>query len=120
MRDAKGRGNFKNMYVRAPNGTKDGIQLIPVSEVAAKDEFLNIKSVSADDMMAIHRVPPKLMGIVPKNAGSLGDGITDAKVFAVNEVQPIQRDMMAINEAFGMTVVDFEPYQIERGDASTD
>jgi hypothetical protein len=24
---------------RAPNGKKDGIQFIPVSEVAAKDEF---------------------------------------------------------------------------------
>ena len=68
-------------------------------------------------MLAIHRVPPKLMGIVPKSAGSLGDAITDAKVFAVNEVQPIQRDMLAINDMFGLPVLEFEPYQIERGDA---
>ena len=117
MREAKGGGNFKNMYLRSVNGSKDGIQLIPISEVAAKDEFLNIKSVSADDMLAIHRVPPKLMGIVPKSAGSLGDAITDAKVFAVNEVQPIQRDMLALNDMFGLPVLEFEPYQIERGDA---
>ena len=117
MREAKGGGNFKNMYLRSVNGSKDGIQLIPISEVAAKDEFLNIKSVSADDMLAIHRVPPKLMGIVPKSAGSLGDAITDANVFAVNEVQPIQRDMLAINDMFGLPVLEFEPYQIERGDA---
>lgn len=39
LRSAKGPGNFRNLFVYAPNGKKDGIQLIPVSEVAAKDEF---------------------------------------------------------------------------------
>lgn len=116
MRQAKGEGNFKNAFLRSPNGSKDGLQLIPISEVAAKDEFLNIKTISADDMLAIHRVPPKLMGIVPKTAGSLGDAITDAKVFAANEVIPIQRDMMVINDMFGLPVVEFDPYQIERAD----
>lgn len=44
------------VYVLAQR-KKDGIQIIPLSEVAAKDEFLNIKNVSRDDMMAAHRVP---------------------------------------------------------------
>lgn len=34
---------------------RDGIQINPLSEVAAKDEFLNIKNVSRDDMMAVYR-----------------------------------------------------------------
>lgn len=116
MRQAKGHGNFKNLYLRSPSGSPDGIKLIPISDVAAKDEFLNIKSISADDMLAIHRVPPKLMGIVPKNAGSLGDGITDAKVFAANEVVPIQRDMESVNDMFGLPVIKFEQYIIERSE----
>lgn len=34
---------------------RDGIQIIPLSEVAAKDKFLNIDNVSRDDMMAVYR-----------------------------------------------------------------
>jgi len=54
MKSAKGSGNFRNLFMYSPNGKKDGIQIIPLSEVAAKDEFLNIKNVSRDDMMAAH------------------------------------------------------------------
>lgn len=38
-----------------------------------KDEFLNIKNVSRDDMLAAHRVPPQMMGIIPQNTGGFGD-----------------------------------------------
>lgn len=72
MKSAKGPGNFRNLFMYSPNGKKDGIQIIPLSEVAAKDEFLNIKNVSRDDMMAAHRVPPQMMGIMPNNVGGLG------------------------------------------------
>lgn len=72
MKNAKGPGNFRNLFMYSPNGKKDGIQIIPLSEVAAKDEFLNIKNVSRDDMMAAHRVPPQMMGIMPSNVGGVG------------------------------------------------
>lgn len=55
LKSAKGPGNFRNLFMYAPNGKKDGIQLIPVSEVAAKDEFLNIKNVTRDDQLDAHR-----------------------------------------------------------------
>ncbi len=109
---SKGDGNFKNVLIRSPQGNADGIKLMPISEVAAKDEFLNIKAISAEDMLAIHRVPPKLMGIVPKNAGSLGDGRTDAEVFATNEVVPLQLQFTAINDQFGLEIFKFKDYQI--------
>lgn len=35
---------------------KDGIRMLPVSEVAAKDEFFNIKNLTRDDLLAAHRV----------------------------------------------------------------
>lgn len=72
MKSAKGPGNFRNLLMYSPNGKKDGIQIIPQSEVAAKDEFLNIKNVSRDDMMVAHRVPPQMMGIMPVMLGDLG------------------------------------------------
>src|SRR5690606_2670399 len=58
MRAAKGVGNFKNLFLHVPNGKKDGVQIIPISEVAAKDEFLGIKNVTRDDMLVAHRITP--------------------------------------------------------------
>jgi len=69
LKSAKGPGNFRNLFVHSPNGKKDGLQMIPVSEVAAKDEFNGIKRVTRDDILAGLRVPPQLLGIVPHNAG---------------------------------------------------
>ncbi len=110
---AKGNGNFKNMALRSASGKSDALTLIPISEVAAKDEFLNIKTVSQEDMLAIHRVPPALMGIVPKSAGGNGDVEKSARVFAKNEVAPIQESFKAINEHFGLNILSFIPYEFE-------
>lgn len=66
------------------NVKKAGIWIIPLSEVAAKDGFLNIKNVSRDDMMAVHRVPPQMMGIMPKNTGGFGDVEKRIKLFIRN------------------------------------
>ena len=112
MKSAKGPGNFRNLFMYAPNGKKDGIQLLPVSEVAAKDEFWNIKNVTRDDQLAAHRVPPQLMGIIPSNTGGFGDVEKAAMVFARNEVKPLQDRLLAINEWVGEEVVRFAPYSL--------
>ena len=78
MKSAKGPGNFRNLFMYSPNGKKDGIQIIPLSEVAAKDEFLNIKNVTRDDQLAMHRVSPQLMSIVPYSTGGFGDAENQA------------------------------------------
>ena len=57
----------------ALNGKPDGLKLISVGEVAAKDNFADIKSVSQDDILTVHWVPPSLMGITPKNTDGFGD-----------------------------------------------
>ena len=110
----KGMGNFRNLFYYAPNGKKEGIQLIPISEVAAKDDFLNIKNASRDDVLAAHRVPPQLMGMLPNNVGGFGDVEKAAKVFARNEIAPLQATMAhAINTWAGTTVCRFKPYVLE-------
>ena len=81
----------------SPNGKKDGLQIIPLSEVAAKDEFLNIKNVSRDDMMAAHRVPPQMMGIMPNNVGVLGMWKKASRVFVRNELMPLQKRLQELN-----------------------
>ncbi|MDD2183653.1 phage portal protein [Kingella sp. SNUBH-2017] len=117
LRNAKGAGNFKNVLLRSPNGNGEGLKLIPIAEVAAKDEFLNIKQVSAEDMLAVHRVPPSLMGIVPKAGGGLGDAETAARVFATNEVAPLQQSFLDVNDLLGFEVFAFDRYVIESGTA---
>lgn len=118
LKDSKGPGNFRNLFMYAPNGKKDGIQLIPVSEVAAKDEFVGIKNVTRDDQLAAHRVPPQLMGIIPNNTGGFGDVEKAAAVFAANEITPLQERMKEVNDWLGVEVIRFRPYELARGSST--
>ncbi|WP_137936119.1 phage portal protein [Chitinivorax sp. B] len=112
LKDSKGPGNFRNLFMYAPNGKKDGIQIMPISEVAAKDEFFNIKNVTRDDVLAAHRVPPQLMGIVPNNTGGFGDAGKAAQVFYENEIVPLQARLQELNDWLGETVVSFGAYRL--------
>lgn len=112
LKNAKGPGNFRNLFVYSPNGKKDGLQVIPVGEVAAKDEFHNIKNISRDDMLAGLRIPPQLMGIVPTNAGGFGSIRDAALVYAANELEPIQTRMLQVNDWLGEEVIRFKPYEV--------
>jgi PBSX family phage portal protein len=111
LKASKGPGNFRNVFIHAPGGKKDGLQLIPISEVAAKDEFLGIKNTSRDDILAAWRTAPQLLGIVPNNAGGFGDVGKAADVFYAQEIEPLHTRFEAINEWAGRTVVEFRPYQ---------
>ncbi|MFB4413055.1 phage portal protein [Pantoea sp. ANP04] len=113
MKSAKGPGNFRNLFMYSPNGKKDGIQIIPLSEVAAKDEFLNIKNVSRDDMMAAHRVPPQMMGIMPNNVGGFGDVEKASRVFVRNELMPLQKRLEELNVWLGEEIITFSDYILD-------
>lgn len=116
MRDSKGLGNFKNLFFYAPNGKADGIKIVPLSEVATKDDFFNIKKVSAADMLDAHRIPFQLMGGKPENVGSLGDVEKVAKVFVRNELSPLQSRFMELNEWAGEEIIRFKKYSLEPED----
>lgn len=83
-----------------------------MSEVAAKDEFLNIKNVSRDDMMAAHRVPPQMMGIIPNNTGGFGDVEKASRVFVRNELMPLQKRLQELNDWLDEEVIRFEAYDL--------
>lgn len=110
MKNAKGPGNFRNLFMYSPNGKKDDIHIIPLSEVAAKDEFLNIKNVSRDDMMVAHLVPPQMMGIMPGNVGGFGDVEKASRGVVRNELMPLQRRFGELNEWLGEEVIRFGLY----------
>lgn len=112
LRNAKGPGNFRNLFLYSPNGKEKGVQVIPVSDVAAKDEFTGIKNASRDDILAAHRVPPQLLGMVPNNTGGFGSPEQAARVFVVNELQPLQERFRAVNDWIGEEVVRFGEYAL--------
>ena len=49
--------------------------------MTAKDKFLNIKNVSRDYMMFVHRVSAQMMEIMPNNVGGFGDVEMRVKYF---------------------------------------
>ncbi|WP_261644418.1 phage portal protein [Erwinia mallotivora] len=113
MRDTKGLGNFRNLFMYAPNGKPDGIKILPLSEVATKDDFFNIKKASRDDLLSAHRVPPQMMGIIPDNSGGFGDAVKASQVFVRNELTPLQERMKEINDWMGEEVIAFRGYSLE-------
>ncbi|PXW50035.1 PBSX family phage portal protein [Grimontella sp. AG753] len=112
MRSSKGLGNFKNLFFYAPSGKPDGIKIIPLSEVATKDDFFNIKKVSESDLLSAHRVPPQLMGMMPNNTGGFGDVVKAAQVFVRNELTPLQERFKEINAWAGEEVILFRDYSL--------
>ena len=116
FKSAKGVGNFKNLFLYTPGGKKDGVQIHPIADVAAKDEFLNVKNLSRDDLLTAHRVPPHLMGIIPQNAGGFGNVTEALDTFMRLEIVPIMGRMLAMNEWFGAEVLRFDPYMMSNGD----
>lgn len=97
FRDGKGVGNFKSAYIHIPNGGEKSIQIIPIGDISQKDEFQNIKSISATDVLTAHRVPPVLMGVVPQGTSSLGDPLKMEKVYTRTEVKSLCQNFMDLN-----------------------
>ena len=99
--DSKCVGNFRSMYINIPGGHEKGIQLIPVGDIATKDEFANIKNITAQDILVSHRFPSGKGGIVPTNAGGFGDPEKVGREYSRDEIIPVCRIMMdGINRDF--------------------
>lgn len=110
LSQAKGVGNFKNLFVHIPKGKKDGVQIIPIADVTAKDEFSSVKNISRDDMLAAHRTFPQLIGVIPQNSGGFGKVGETRDAFYRAEIVPLMRRFLRANEAFGVPVIAFRDY----------
>lgn len=63
-------------------------------------------------MMAAHRVPPQMMGIMPNNVGGFGDVEKSAKVFVRNELLPLQKRLIEINSWVNMEIIKYTAYKL--------
>jgi PBSX family phage portal protein len=105
LKASKGPGNFRNLFVHAPNGKEGSLKILPIAEVGAKDEFLGIKNVTRDDVLAAHRTPPQVLGIVPAQGSVSGNPLQAVDMFFELEIQPIQLVFEALNARLGVEAV---------------
>lgn len=111
INSGKGLGNFKNLFINNKGKDKgEKPELIPVGEISAKDEFINMKKVTRDDILSAHRVPVPLMSIIVEGLTSVGDLNKIDKIFYKNEIAPIINWLMAINQHAGSEVVALAEY----------
>lgn len=82
---SKGVGNFQSMFVNIPNGGEKGIQLIPVGDIATKDEFERIKNITAQDILTAHRFPTGKAGIIPQGIAAQSDPLKTDWVYTKDE-----------------------------------
>jgi PBSX family phage portal protein len=109
LKGSKGPGNFRSLFVHAPAGKDGSIKIMPIAEAGAKDEFLNIKNVTRDDVLAAHRVPPQLLGIVPQNAGGFGKVTEAVAAFFELEIEPILSLIFELNSWLGVEALRRKP-----------
>ncbi|AOH83608.1 capsid portal protein [Sphingomonas panacis] len=109
LKASKGPGNFKNLFVHAPGGKDGSLKILPIAEVGAKDEFLGIKNVTRDDVLAAHRTPPALLGIVPAQGSSgFGNPLQATDMFFELEIEPIQANLLDVNDQVGFEAIRFK------------
>ncbi|MFC6633546.1 phage portal protein [Microbulbifer taiwanensis] len=98
VQQSKGVGNFRSMYINIPNGKEKSVQIIPVGDIATKDEFERVKNLSRNDVLAMWRIQPALAGVMPENSGGFGDIEKISRVYYENEVIPMQDVFAPLNE----------------------
>ncbi|WP_445357297.1 phage portal protein [Microbulbifer sp. ANSA002] len=98
IQDSKGVGNFRSMYLNIPDGKEKGVQIIPVGDIATKDEFERIKNLTRNDVLSMWRIQPALAGVMPENSGGFGDIEKISRAYYENEVLPMQDVFMQLNE----------------------
>lgn len=98
IENAKGIGNFKNMFLHIPDGREKDVQILPVGDFSTRDELEKIKNISRDDIIAAHRIPPAMASIIPQNTGGFGDITKIDAVYTKNEVQPVRELLLEVNE----------------------
>lgn len=76
IRRSKGVGNWRSMFLHLPGHAQkasDVFNVVPVGDVATKDEFKAIKEITDRDISAAWGTRPEVAGIMPEAIGSTGD-----------------------------------------------
>lgn len=108
LKQSKGPGNFRNLFVHAPEGKENGIKVVGIADQGSKDEFVSIKTATAADVLAAHRTPPQLLGIVPAQGSAFGNPKDAMQTFREAEIDPIKGAFLELNDELGAEVVRYK------------
>lgn len=99
IKAGKGPGNFKSMYLNIPNSkSKEPVKVIPIGDIATKDDINAIKAITQREALAMHRMQPGIAGIIPENMTGFGDLEKVMRVYCELEVPPMQQVFLILND----------------------
>jgi PBSX family phage portal protein len=98
VKNGKGVGNFRSMYINIPGGKEKAVQVIPIGDISQKDEFSRVKEISANDIIVGHGVPPILAGMKPDNPGGFGDIEKIERFYRAREVPALVHPFIELND----------------------
>lgn len=117
IKQSKGIGNFRSMYLHLPGQQKaqDVINIIPVGDVATRDEFAKIKEWTQADISAAWGTRPEVAGIMPETTGSTGDIDKLVEIDFWNNTFPILQKLDAFNNYLpkGKKLI-FKQFQVKK------
>ena len=109
VKQSKGIGNFSSLYINIPrSNSKEPVQIIPVGDIGSKDEYQRIKNTTEQELLAMHRMPPVLIGIIPQNGSAMADPEKTMRVFYELEIAALQQIFLEINDQIGAEAVKFK------------
>ncbi|BBL73982.1 phage portal protein [Methylomagnum ishizawai] len=100
IKDAKGPGNFRNLYINIgrSSASKEPVKVIPIGDIATKDDLMSISSITRSDALAMHRMQPGIAGVMPENMTGFGDLEKVMRVYCELEVPPMQQPFLILND----------------------
>ncbi len=94
LKAGKGAGNFHNtiLEVASSSQNKSKVEFLSVGDLL-KDDFEKCKNISRGDILAAHRIPPRILGVTLKGqgAGSAGDLDKEAAFFHTSVIASVQQ-----------------------------
>lgn len=111
LSQAKGLGNFKNMFINGKGKDGEKPELIPIGQINAKDEFSNMKNVTTGDILSAHRIPLELMSIVREGFTTSSDLSKVDRIFYKNELLPVLEALLSINDFAGEDIIKIKEYK---------
>lgn len=109
VKESKGPGNFRSMFINIGRSTsREPVKVIPVGDIATKDEYEIIKAITEREMLAMHRMQPGLSGIIPQNTGGFGDMEKIMHVYHELEITALQLPFLELNDLLGVEAVRFQ------------
>ena len=112
IEQSRGVGNFKNLFINGRGKQRNKVEVMPIGNLAANDEFLNINQVADSSIYTAWRIPPQLMSVIPTNVGGFGSVTDAANVFYRNEIMPLQQIFLDINDQAGIPIISAKEYNL--------